>query len=271
MSTPLARSLLLVTLATLSCKGQGEPTTSYCEAICDHVVSCAVAERAVDEAALKDQCLTDTRAADPSCAEAESGELGAVGRETLKGCVSALQDATDAGECDDITGRIDDLKAGTAPKECASTGTNVQAVYTAARDAVTETGDALCQRFTDTFCGRLDECVIAALGTIPQAVTDQLGTPLEVCVAKLDVQTQACTTNELYGAEESLQDVNPTRQAARECLRDFAIITCDALLAGDMQESPECAGSFASADDTLAFGLALVETFTEFSDAIDAL
>jgi hypothetical protein len=235
------------------------------------VVSCAATERSVDEAALKDQCLADTRAADPSCAEAESGELGAVGREALKGCVSALQDATDAGECDDVTGRIDDLKVGTAPKECATTGTNVQEVYTAARDAVTETGDELCQRFTDTFCGRLDECVIADLGTIPQAVTDELGTPFEVCVAKLDVQTQSCTTNELYGAEESLQDVNVARQAARECLRDFAIITCDALLAGDMQESPECAGSFASAEDTASFGLALLETFTAFSEAIDSM
>ncbi len=271
MSTTTTRALIVATFAAFACKGAGEPTTSYCEAMCDHVVSCAAAERTVDETALRDQCLTDTRAADPSCEEAESGELGAVGREALKGCVSALQDAEAAGECDGITGRIDDLKTGTAPTECASTGTNVQEVYTAARDAVTETNEELCQRFTDTFCGRLDECVISDLGTIPQAVTDALGTPFEVCVAKLDVQTQSCATNGLYSAEESLDDVNTSRQAARECLRDFAVITCDSLMAGDMQESPECAGSFASAEDTASFGLALLETATEFADAIDAL
>ena len=271
MSTTITRTFIVCTLAMLSCKGEGEPTTSYCEAMCDHVVSCAAAERTVDEDALREQCLTDTRAADPTCADAESGELGAIGREGLKGCISAIQASMDAGECDDITGRIDDLKQGTAPTECATTGSNVQAVYTAARDAVVETNADLCQRFTDTFCGRFDECLIADLGDIPTAVTDQLGTPFELCVSNLDFQTQTCVNDSLYGEEESLQDVNLTRQAARECLRDFSVITCDALLAGDMQESPECGGAFASAEDTLAFGTALFQTAVQVSDAIDTM
>jgi len=270
MSTTMTRSLIVIALAAMACKGKGEPVTSYCEAMCDHVVSCSADERAIDEDAVRADCLTDTRAADPSCAEAESGELGAVGKEALKGCVAALQDATDAGECDDITGRIDDLKVGTAPSECASTGTNVQKVYDAARDAATEDNEQLCTRFTETFCTRLDECVIADLGTIPQAVTDELGTPFEHCLSGLDTQTQTCTDNDLYGAEESVDDLNTARQGARECLKDFTIITCEALMGGDMQESPECAASFSSAEDTAAFGLALLDTATAFADAIEA-
>ena len=78
MSSLTTRALIVVSLAALSCKGKGEPTTSYCEAICDQAVSCAAAERTVDEDAMRDQCLADTRAADPSCEEAETGDLAGV-------------------------------------------------------------------------------------------------------------------------------------------------------------------------------------------------
>ena len=247
--------------------GGGEPTRSYCEAVCDWAVSCQETERTVDAEAMSAECLAQSRAADPSCEKAESGKIDPATRKVLEGCVGAVDDAAAAGECDAFVGSVDEIKTGTAPGECVGMGADAVATFEAARDATTETGAQLCQRFTDTFCKRTEECIIGDLGSdIPQAAIDALGgTPYELCVQRLDpVFTTECTGTDLYVQEASVDDVNAPRQAARECLSQFASIDCPAVLAGELPEF--CAGSFTTTEQATAFGTALFELAGDFAE-----
>lgn len=246
-----------------------EPAPSYCEAVCDWAVSCAATERDVDEAALTEDCLTATRATDASCAKAEEGKMNPATRKAVEGCVNAIESKMSAGECDPFTGTIEKIKLGAPPAQCAvAGGDTVDETFDAARDAVLEDGAELCQRFTSSFCERVDTCLVSKLGNIPQVVIDQLGTPYELCVQKLDFRTQSCADQGLYDPEESLTDVNTARQTARMCLEDVSEAQCDALLGGDLP--PTCAGAFVSTDDAFAFGKGMLEVATDFSDAMDS-
>jgi hypothetical protein len=256
---------LVAVFALLSCKGSDEPAQSYCQALCDWAVSCSATERTFDEAAEQQECLDATHAVDDTCLAVEDGTAGPADTALLGPCVTAIQDASAAGECSAFVGRIDELKVGVTPTECAAQGTDAQATYDAARDATTETGEELCQRFTETFCGRADECVLGDFsGQIPQEATDALGTPFELCVAKLDPAfTAECKGSDLYAQEEDLTAANPPRQAARDCLAGFSSITCEDIFAGSMPKT--CAGAFTTADQALAVATALVEVSDEFA------
>lgn len=246
--------------------GGGEPVRSYCEAVCDWAVGCQATEREVDAEALLTQCLSETRAADPSCGKAEDGSLDPVSKTTLKGCVNAVDDLAASGECGAFVGRIDDLKTGTPPGECVGEGADAVTTFEAARDATTETGPELCQRYTETYCRRTEECVLADLGgALPPAAQDALGSPYDLCVARLDpVFTSTCTADDLYAAETSLDEVNTARQSARECLQGFDAVTCDQLLAGELPEF--CAGSFTSTDQAAAFGGVLFQLAQDYAE-----
>ena len=253
-------------IALLSCKGDGEKSKSYCEALCDWAVTCGAAERTVDEAAERQECLDATRAVDASCADAEAGELNPADRAILDPCVAAVDEAAAAGECSAFTGTIDELKTGVTPTECAAQGADAQGTYDAARDAITETGDELCQRFTDTFCRRAEECVLGDFGgQIPQAATDELGTPFDLCVQALDPAfTGECKSTALYAQEEDFTEANVPRQAARDCVTGFAAVTCEQLFSGT--EVPEtCAGSFTTPEQALAVATALYEVSEQFA------
>jgi len=257
--------LLCLPLIAASCSS--DPTTSYCEALCDWAVTCAEGERSVDADALREQCLTEARATDETCADAEEGKINAATAKILEPCVTAIESAESAGECDGFTGRIDDLKTATTPGECAGQGTDAQAVFDTVRESTEETSDELCNRFTETFCGQLDTCIVSAYypgGEVPTDVTDITGTPVEVCIDNLSPVTDICLTNGLYEPEENLDDVNVARQGARECLDGIADISCDDLLAGNLPEF--CAGSFLNNDDLLTFGTALFETAVTFQE-----
>jgi hypothetical protein len=261
------RTLRLVgLLALLSCKGDGEPSKSYCEALCDWAVTCGATERTLDEAAERQECLDAAHAVDASCADAEAGELDPAAKALLDPCVKAVDEAAGAGECSAFVGTLDELKTGVTPTACASQGADAQATYDAARDAVTETGDELCQRFTDTFCRRAEECVVGDFGgQIPQAATDALGTPFDLCVQSLDPAfTGECKSSALYAQEEDLTDANVPRQAARDCVAGFAAVTCEQLFNGD--EVPQtCAGSFTTVDQALAVAEALYDVSEQFA------
>ncbi len=261
----LFKRALVVLPFLAACGGSGEPLPSYCETVCEHAITCAETERPVDAATLDAECLAATRAADPTCANAEDGSLNPIARETLEKCNAAIVEMSDAGECDDMTGRIDDLKVATAPGACAGTGSNVQEVYKAAQDAVSEDGPALCSRFTNDFCVIMEEKIVADLGEIPAGVTDELGTPTEHCITKLDFQTQSCISNDLYAEETSLDEANVARQGARECLRTLDLATLEAVLSGDADGAKECAGAFTSTEDLVTFGTALLEVGTDIA------
>lgn len=261
------RWLALVSL--LSCKSGGDAPRSYCEAVCDWAVACHATERTIDEAARTQSCLDATRAADASCEEAESGSLDPASKELLDKCVQAVDDAAAAGECTPFVGSIDEIKAATAPEACATQGADAQGTFDAARNATQETGEELCQRFTETFCLKAEECILGDFaGQIPDEAIQALGgTPAELCVQRLDpVFTAECLSSDLYGAEQDITEANPPRQGARECLRDFSELACEDIFSGQMPET--CAASFTTAEEALAFAqvlLTLSEDFAEYA------
>ncbi len=255
----------LILGALVSCKG--EPARSYCEATCDWAVTCAGTERTVDGAALADACLADTRASDPGCAKQEEGKLDPVSRKAVEACTGEIDAAMAAGECEGFVGSYDQIATALPPEDCAAQGTDFVATYDAAVQATTETGEQLCQRFTDTFCQRTEECVLGDFANdIPQQAIDELGTPFELCVARLDPEfTSACKGDDFYAAEESrTSEPNAPRQFARECVRDFSSISCEALFAGDLSET--CAGAFTTPQQAAAVATALYGVSQDFAE-----
>ncbi|MEQ1508543.1 MAG: hypothetical protein ABMB14_40300 [Myxococcota bacterium] len=258
---------MLAVLAVLACSG--EPKRSYCEALCDWAVTCQGTEREVDAEALTTACLDATRASDASCEKAETGKMDPASAKLLEPCVNAIDDNEASATCDGFVGSIDALKTATAPASCASQAGDAVATFDAARDATTETGTELCQRYAETFCGRSEECILGDFGgQIPQAAIDAMGgTPYDLCVERLDQAfTADCIGADLYRAEENLTDVNLARQAARECLRDFTSISCDDLYAGNLEtHSASCVGSVSDPQDLATIAQTMLELSQEFA------
>lgn len=253
----------LMGLLMLACSG--EPSRSTCDAACDLAVSCHEAERPIDAEAKRAECLAATEASDDSCAKAADGKLDPATKKLVDECVAALDDQAAAGECDTFTrtwSATEVPEPVVPPTACAPYVGTIET----ARKTTAETGEELCQRFTDTFCLRTEECVLGDFGgEIPQAVIDELGTPFDLCVEKLSAQTASCVANDLYAAEESVDDVNTGRQGARSCLGGFDELTCEQITSGALPE--ECAGAFTSTDDSVAFATALLEVAQDFEDA----
>jgi hypothetical protein len=242
--------------------------SSYCEALCDWAVACAAEEREVDEAALRQQCLDATHAADSSCAEAEAGELSETDAIAVNTCVDAIEAEQAAGECGAWTGSYDELATSAMPADCAGLGAEAQDTFEAAQQGASESNDELCTRMTHEYCLTLEECLLGEIydGEIPQEVLDLLGgTPVQLCETRLDGITSGCIEDNLYAPEESRADLNTARQAARECLEGLAEMSCSDLWSGDVPKV--CSAAFSSAEDGLEFFGALFDLFTEFSDA----
>ncbi|MCA9491315.1 MAG: hypothetical protein KC621_15395 [Myxococcales bacterium] len=249
----------------MSC--QGEPERSYCESVCDWAVTCQGTEREVDADALSAQCLAETAASDASCAKAEAGTIDPASRKLLQTCTTAVDAASGGGQCEGFVGSIDEIKAAAPPTECASQGADAIGTLDAAVYSTAETGEQLCQRFTDTFCHRTEECIIGDFaGDVPQEAIDALGgTPYELCLQRLDPQfTGQCKSDDFYAAEASrTTEPNAPRQFARECLRDFSTISCADLFAGDLSET--CAGAFTTPDQALAVATAMYGLSEDFA------
>ena len=262
--------MLITLMSTLWMGCAGDPVQSYCEATCDWAVACQSGDGWVDdENVLYEDCLAATRAIDDSCAKAESGKMDPASKKALEVCTSAVNAKNDAGECDLFT--LQDptaLGLDSLPTECATQGQDAQAVFETAYTSTQESNDALCTRFTETYCLASAECILGDFGgEIPQSVKDALGgEPFDICVDRLAAQTQSCTDNGLYDPEESLTDTpNTARQGARMCLRDLSELSCEQINGGQLPEV--CAASFTSTEDGLAFATVLFDLASEFSAA----
>jgi hypothetical protein len=87
-------------------------------------------------------------------------------------------------------------------------------------------------------------------------------------VDKLQNQTDSCIENSFYEPEESLSDTpNTARQGARRCLRELSQLSCAEINGGQLPE--ECAASFTSTEDSLAFATALFELAQDFQAAAE--
>ena len=266
----MMKALLLSLALLMSCDTKSTPQTSYCEALCDWATECAAGERDVDES-LGTDCLTLTEAADADC-EIASTEGLTIGSGLLTTCTDAVAAESAADECGGFTGTIDELKLGTTPTDCSTQGTDAQTTFEAARDAVTETNDQLCSRFTLTYCEAMDACLVSELGDIPDSVWDTLGgSAVALCEESPGIAsfTTSCTADELYLPEASLDDVNTARQGARECMRGFGEVTCDELLSGDIPKT--CTAAFTSTDQAVDFASGLFEVADEIRGAVESV
>ncbi len=257
---------VLAALTFLSCTG--EPVRSTCEAYCDWAVTCHETERPIDADVRRQMCLEATRARDATCAKAEDGTIDPATKELTQPCVDAIDAATSASECEGFVGTIDQIKASTPPAECVTAGGDTLAAWEDTRESTQETGQELCTRFAETYCGRAEECILGDF-QVPQAVIDEIGTPFDICVNQLkSAFTDDCAANDLYAGEASIDDLNATRQAARECLRDFSAVSCEALSSGDPEQLPEfCAGAFTTPDQALAVAEAVLGVYQQFEAA----
>jgi len=262
--------MLITLLSSLLLGCKGEPVQSYCEATCDWATSCQVADGWVeDESALYESCLAETRSLDASCAKAEEGTIDPASKKALQSCTNAIQAKNDAGECDVFT-LADPTAVGvdSLPTACVTQGADAQAVFEAAYASTQETNEELCTRFTESYCAASAECILGDFGDqIPQAVKDAMGgEPYDICVSRLQPQTDACIANGLYEPEASFTDTpNTARQGARRCLRELSSLSCEQINGGELPEV--CAASFTSTEDSLAFATALFELAQDFQAA----
>jgi len=256
----------LIGVLLLACGG--EPTRSVCDASCDLAVSCHEAERDIDVEARRTACLEATQAENDSCAKAADGKLDPATKKVNDECVAALDAQADGGECDQFTPiyEVDVVpELATPPAACGTyTGT-----IEAAQESTEETNEELCERFSNTYCGRTEECVIETVfgdSAIPQDVLDAVGlNPTELCLEKLEPLTASCKDG-LYEPADGATDVNTTREAARTCLSVLSDIACDGITGGS--EMPEeCAAALNSLEDQATFAGSIIEVATEFQDA----
>jgi len=244
------------------------PQTSYCEALCERAVSCEEGHRDNTSDALYDDCLAAAEAENDNCQTQSKDGVNAASGAVLTECTDTLAEQQAAGECDDQTGRIDDLKLGAPPATCSSQS-NTLATYTAARYAAWETSDELCGRFVDSWCVRLDACLVSQLGDIPPEVWDNLGDDAQgLCASSSGISSfsSSCTSDTLYEREEELTDVNLARQGARECLRGLDDLSCDEVLSGDLPET--CAAAFTSTDQAVGFASGLLDVSELIAEAV---
>ena len=130
---------------------EGEPQTSYCEAVCDWAVDCSGEDGALDA------CLEDTRAEDSSCADAESGDLDPATSKLVEDCVATVE--TDS--CDGLTGSVDAQTTATPSAACvASEGTAAVATYNAARIATQSSGADFCADLGTSICAHVVDCLV---------------------------------------------------------------------------------------------------------------
>ena len=241
------------------------PQQSYCEALCVKAIACNAEERTIDEAALDAACRTETHAANPGCADAESDPgLDPASSEALASCTDAVADLG----CDGFTGRLDALVQALPPTACGTEGEAARATFEAARHATFEGNDELCDRRMATFCGRLTECLAAEFGTggIPEDAIAAIGfEPNARCLEANQGLTDSCKADQLYAPEASLvdpQEANTARQAARECVKGLGTVACDPLLGGQVPEL--CAGAFTSTEESASLATSLAEIAQPF-------
>ncbi len=245
----------------------GGPQESYCEALCDWGTTCHEADRDLDSDAVYAACVAATEALDADCAQAGTEEgLDPTASATVAECTEAIQAKTTAGECKAFTGNEIEQRAGLPPAACVTLGLDAQETFDAARDATQEGGAEMCDRFSETWCSQMSECLLGDFD-LPQEAIDLIGEPQQICEDQLaGIFTNDCVANGLYDPPVGFTDFNPTRMAAAECIDGLADQSCDLLFSGEIP--PICAGSFASADDAAGFATGLLGAVCEFGDFI---
>ena len=234
----------------------GEPQTSYCEALCDWAVECAEGESSLSTDEMMEECLDATRATDSECANAEAGGLALDDSILLTECTNAVASM----DCKGLTGSETEVGSGRPPEAMCIVGyggidsaasldftdpasladIGAYETYNEARNAVMKTGDELCDDVSQSICDALVGCAADATGTEDTEAADLL---MEQCLTAFDGFVGECKSKGLYDQTLPL-DLNVTRWMADDCVEGLA--EADAC---DVDAWPEkCLGAFTSVD-----------------------
>jgi hypothetical protein len=240
---------------------------SYCEAACDWAVACAADGSALSEDELMEACIAETEAQDPDCGGAE--DALSIDQAVILNECTADQIAQD---CAALTGEEDEIVKGTPPVATCmiaygqGTDALVSAVsdlpgsvtelndiqayktYNVARNAVLADGAEICERFEETMCGYMTECLVEKGGIDVGADIEQATT--DACIESVFGNiTDSCISEGRYDSVIPV-DYNPARWGAEECMDDWdetaaSSSACDIFTS---VPSAKCALAFTSTD-----------------------
>ncbi len=258
-------TILVALLGLTACETEAQ--TSYCEAACEWTTQCEAEARAIDPL-IHGDCRAATMAINGKCETQEVDGVDAASAKVLTECTDALAAKTEALDCSGITGSYDEMVLGAPPKECATQESAVE-VFTEARYSTWEQNGELCDRFTTSWCERVDQCLVQQLGVNEEVWEALGGTGAELCIASSGISSFAneCDADSLYERETDLTSPNLARQGARECLGNLDALTCDQILGGDMPE--ECAASFTSTEQATSFAGGIFELVGTVEEALE--
>jgi|GEM_PF-1966500 len=241
-NTMMGLGVVGLALATSGCSAlkdalDGE-NDSYCEAVCDWAVSCAAEGSSLTEDELMAACLAETEAQDGTCGGKEDG-ITPDEALILNKC-TADQVAQD---CSALVGDEDDIVKGTPPvatcmvaygqgsdaligavddlPESVTELNDIQVykTYNVARNAVIADGAEVCERFEETMCGYMTECLVEKGGIDVGEDIEQ--TTTDACIESIfGNMTDECIAEGRYDTVIPI-DYNPARWGAMECMDEW--------------------------------------------------
>jgi hypothetical protein len=239
----LGLSVLGLSLATTGCKLKDKladaldgENDSYCETVCDWATACVdgyTTSMTQDEAYAA--CIEATEADDAGCGGAEDN-LSIDDALLLNECNTAQL----AEDCAALTGSETDIVKGTPPELKCMVGygqgsdaviaavtdlpasitelneVQVYKTFNNARNAVLDSGAAVCERWEETICGYTTECIADKTGVdIDQEYMD---TTTQACIdAVFGNITDECISSGQWDSIIPI-DYNPARYSAEECM-----------------------------------------------------
>ena len=260
-----------VTLLASGCKlvdkikdaADGE-NDSYCEAVCDWAVDCADGSSdltademmsrcieqteeffvdgcggaedgiPIEDAALLNECTADQRAQDCDALIGSEAQIMG-GHPPALTCIAGYGAGSDA-----IVDAIGDLPASAV--ELADI--EVYSTYNVARNAVMETGSEVCERFEESMCGYMYDCLEDKAGTGVDASTKD--TIIDECVERVfGGITDSCISSGRYDSFLPI-DYNIARYSAMECMDDWDATAASEGACAVFTTTPAaiCAGAF---------------------------
>lgn len=239
----LSLSVIGLSLATTGCKLKDKLTDaldgendSYCETVCDWATACVdgyTTSMTQEEAYAA--CIEATEAEDPGCGGAEDG-LSVDDALLLNECNADQLEAS----CNALTGSETDIVKATPPAATCMIGygqgsdavvaaaadlpasiteldsIQVYKTFNTARNAVLDSGAAVCERWEETVCGYATECIADKTGVALEQ--EYIDTTTAACIDYVFGNiTDECISSGQWDSVIPV-DYNPARYSAEECM-----------------------------------------------------
>lgn len=220
---PMLKLTLIAALFS-ACGGKDEePTSNYCQAVCDWAASCATDSWGADSS-LAAECTAMLEAGDGACTAAVDKENYHI----VNGCIDAVSSMS--GDCSAFTGSFEEMGTALPPAECNDGSVSSDPVnsFVMAQHFFAESNEHLCTRIHEAAVTHLASCLVEQFGAAPN-ISD-----VDSYVrGHLDNQLEECLQFDRFRPEVDFNLENPTRSAARECVADFdSLNPCEAYVWG---------------------------------------